>query len=371
MDYQKIVQGVLDRAVENGTECGCQAALYINGELVVNAYSGWTDWSKTKKVDENTIFPVYSTGKAMSSTLLHRLVEMGKVSYDTRIADFWPEFGCNGKEDMRVWHVLAYRSALWSIPEIENANFGETADKNDDLLADFNEMCNRIAKAPLCDIYGGNQKYHARTYGWLTGGIACHVMNTDDYPALFRKIVAEPAGMDRFFYGISPDENNAATLVRGLDGSTCSEYGVTKMNDPKFRQCCNPATCTMSNALSLARHYSALDTYSLLSKETLENAVNLKWRAENDPIPCVRGRWELFGLGYVLSGPVDDLTRIFGHGGLGGSEALLDRKLHYAIGITRNCFAEPNVLTEYYSAINFKNRDWPDSMEVPDSIKEK
>ena len=35
MDYQKKVQEVLDRAVEAGTECGCQAALYINGELAM------------------------------------------------------------------------------------------------------------------------------------------------------------------------------------------------------------------------------------------------------------------------------------------------------------------------------------------------
>jgi len=37
MDLQKKVQDVLDQAVENGTECGCQAALFINGKLEVNA----------------------------------------------------------------------------------------------------------------------------------------------------------------------------------------------------------------------------------------------------------------------------------------------------------------------------------------------
>ena len=377
MDYQKAVQQALDKAVENGTECGCQAALFIDGELVVNAYSGWTNWDKTQKVDENTVFPIYSTGKAMSSTLLHRLVEMGKVDYDTRISDFWPEFGCNGKEDMRVWHVMSYRAGLWSIPEIVRKNCECTTlsqgaeDFDEKLLADFNYMCGRIAKADLCELFGGNQKYHPRTYGWLTGGIACHVMNTDDYPALFKKLVAEPAGMDRFYYGISPDENNAATLVRALDGTTCSESGVNKMNMPLFRQCCNPSTCAMSNALSIAKHYAALDRCTLLSKETIDNAADLKWRAANDPVPCVRGRWELFGLGYVLSGPVDDLPRIIGHGGLGGSEGLLDRKRHFALGFTRNCFADPNALNDFYQAIDFKNRDWPDPMEVPDLGNEK
>ena len=103
-------------------ECGCQAALYIDGELAVNAYAGWTDWTKTRKVDENTIFPVYSTGKAPSSTVLHRLVEEGKLSYDTRIADFWPEFGCKGKEDIRLWQVLSHRTGLYNLPELDSAD---------------------------------------------------------------------------------------------------------------------------------------------------------------------------------------------------------------------------------------------------------
>ena len=82
-------------------------------------------------------------------------------------------------------------------------------------------------------------------------------------------------------------------------------------------------------------------------------------------MPLVKGRWELFGLGYVLSGPPDDVSQIIGHGGVGGSEGLLDRKKHYAIAITRNCFADPNVLGPFYQAVDFKNRDWPDTSELP------
>ena len=108
-DLQDRVQTVLDSLVEQGTECGCQAALYINGELAVNAYSGWTDWTKTKKVDQNTVFPVYSTGKAIASTVIHRLVEKGVLSYDMYVGDVWPEYACNGKEKTRLWHMLAYR----------------------------------------------------------------------------------------------------------------------------------------------------------------------------------------------------------------------------------------------------------------------
>ena len=50
--------------------------------------------------------------------------------------------------------------------------------------------------------------------------------------------------------------------------------------------------------------------------------------------------------------------RIFGHGGVGGSEGLLDRKQHLAIGYTRNLFADPNGRNEFLKLIGLKNRDW-------------
>ena len=163
--------------------------------------------------------------------------------------------------------------------------------------------------------------------------------------------------MNRFFYGIAEDEENTATLVKALDGRCYSEEVIERMNKPVFRRCCNPSTCTMSNALSIARHYAALDTCTLLTRETIDNATILR-RAEDDMIPIEPGRWELFGLGYVLSGPKDDLGRIFGHGGVGGSEGLLDRKQHFAIGYTRNLFADPNGRNEFLKLIGLKNRDW-------------
>lgn len=354
MDLQKKVQEVLDRAVENGTECGCQAALFINGKLEVSAYSGWTDWTRKQKVDENTIFPIYSTGKAPSSTVLHKLVEMGKLSYHTKIADIWPEFGCCGKENLEVWHVLSYRAGLYEIPKC-------TLEER----ADFRTMTEKMAKAVPASPIGLRQKYHAWTYGWLTGGIACHVLNRWDYAEIFRELVGKPAGMDRFFYGIDPEkEKNTAVLVAAQNGDSYGQSVIDDMNNPVIRASCNPSIAAMSNALSIAKHYKALDT-GFLSRETMENAIR-PWRSPEDPLPLVKGRWELFGLGYVLSGPVDDVSSIFGHGGVGGSEGLLDRKNHYAIAITRNCFANPNVMTEFYNAVDFKNRDWPDTSEIPE-----
>ena len=318
MDHlQEKIQALLDSFVEKGTECGCQAALYINGELAVNAYAGWTDWTKTRKIDADTVFPIYSTGKAIASTVIHRLVEKGILDYDMYVGDVWPEYACKGKEKTKLWHMLAYRMGMMQEPEYRT---GEER-------ADWNLMCSRLAAMEPAYPPGTKQQYHPSTYGWLIGEVACRATGKD-FATLCREEVCRPAGMDRFFYGIAEDEENTATLVKALDGRCYSEEVIERMNKPVFRRCCNPSTCTMSNALSIARHYAALDTCTLLTRETIDNATILR-RAEDDMIPIEPGRWELFGLGYVLSGPKDDLGRIFGHGGVGGTSrpetALCDR----------------------------------------------
>lgn len=357
-NLQDKVQAVLEAAVEKGTECGCQAALYINGELAVNAFAGYTDWTKTKKVDEDTIFPVYSTGKAPSSTVIHRLVEKGLVDYDTYIGDFWPEFASQGKEKMQVWHVLSYRAGLYDMPELD---YPEQA-------ADWEYMMHRMATAKPAHVPGDQQQYHPATYGWIAGGIACHVLKNNDYFQVFKDEVGIPADMDRFYYGANDTaQENSVTLVGALDGSSYGQEVIDLMNNPVFRQSCNPAYCTMSNALSIARHYAALDTGKLLSEETLEKATQ-PWCEDDYRNRIAGGRWVLFGLGYVLSGRLDQIGSVFGHGGVGGSEGLLDTDKHYAMAITRNLYANPNVMNEFYSAIGFKNRDWPDTSEIPQGL---
>jgi len=119
------VQQVLDAAVANGYQNSVQCCVYIDGEKVVDAWAGTYEKGASRKIDGNTLFPIYSTGKGMFATAAHRLIEMGKISPDTKIADVWPEFGCNGKQDIKFWHVLSHRSGLPST--LPYATFENTA----------------------------------------------------------------------------------------------------------------------------------------------------------------------------------------------------------------------------------------------------
>ncbi len=96
-DAQRRMQGLLNELVLEGSERGVQLAAYLDGKLVVDAWAGVADAGTGRAVDGQTLFPVFSVTKGMATTLLHLLVERGKVDYDTPIASIWPEFAANGK----------------------------------------------------------------------------------------------------------------------------------------------------------------------------------------------------------------------------------------------------------------------------------
>ena len=129
----RVLQSLLDEAVESGLECGCQLAIYQDGELIADLAAGFTSPNRKNPVTPETLFPVFSVGKAIAVTAIHCLVEKGTLSYSTRLGDVWPEFDCNGKEHILLWHVLTHRAALFRDPEYAAP----------EEMADWQKMCGR------------------------------------------------------------------------------------------------------------------------------------------------------------------------------------------------------------------------------------
>ena len=115
-DMIRKLQDALDSHVENGTECGIQLVIYKDGELVCDLVSGYLDSSQSIRVDSNTLFPVFSAGKSVLTTLGHICVEKGFLNYDDHVNKYWHEYGATGKQDTCVWHFLTHRAAMWNFP---------------------------------------------------------------------------------------------------------------------------------------------------------------------------------------------------------------------------------------------------------------
>lgn len=321
------LQFLLDQAVETGEECGCQLAVYQDGELIVNLSAGYTTPERTEKINEKSLFPVFSVGKGFMATAFHRLVEKGIVSYGTRVADLWPEFGCNGKEDIRVWHILTHREALFELPECK-----DIAE-----LADWELMCRRIEKMTPAWTPGGKSQYHPVTYAWLLGETARRA-DGRHFQRIIKDEILTPLHLDSFFFGTTPEADSRFVPVDVSAVEDRRTWHTDFIHTPAIRHGFIPSANGCANALSIAGHYAALlgevDGVRLLKSETIANAAILR-RAADDPVPP-QGTWARFGLGYALYGPENNLGSLFGHGGALGAEGFADREHNLAVGFTKN-----------------------------------
>jgi len=147
-------------------ELGAQFCAYRNGELLLDLKGGWTDRQKQTLVTDDTLFSVYSSGKAMAALAIAFLVDQDKIGYDQRLTTFWPEFGQNGKDTVTVGQVMSHQAGLSGISNPE-----WTAED----WYDWDKTCSELARQEPLFPPGTACGYHPNTFGFLAGEIAKRV----------------------------------------------------------------------------------------------------------------------------------------------------------------------------------------------------
>src|SRR4051812_49402206 len=91
------VRAALRTARDRG-EDGVQVAAFLDGRLVLEAWTGMADPVTGREVGPDTLFNLFSVTKAVTATALHVLAARGLVAYDDPVARHWPAFAGHGKE---------------------------------------------------------------------------------------------------------------------------------------------------------------------------------------------------------------------------------------------------------------------------------
>lgn len=340
---QKQIQTLLNNLVADGRERGMQVAAYVDGRLAVNAWAGVADASSGRLVDEGTLFPVYSTGKGMTATLIHQIVERGLISYETPIAEVWPEFGTHGKDRITLRQALNHSSGIPQMPAgLSHAE-----------LCDWDTMCRKIAELEPLWTPGTRMEYHAMTFGWILGEVARRV-DGRPFAKLLEEEICRPLGIKTMFAGIPDEVESLVAMLEESGAKPPLDDGKPQsvpvfirplgawMNRPDARRACIPASNGIMNALAIARHYAALlpggvDGIELLPPERVRLATVMQ-KPEH---PANEDYPKDSGLGYHIggNGAYYGNASAFGHGGYGGSDGFADPELRLAVGWTRNLFA--------------------------------
>lgn len=337
---------------------GGAMAIYLDGEPVVDVWTGYRDRAGTEYWTADTGAMVFSATKGLASTVIHRLVDRGLIDYDTPVCAYWPEFGANGKAGITVRQLMAHQAGLSQLNGVGKAD-----------LMDHRSMEARVATAPVSSLLFGKSAYHALTYGWLLSGLA-RAVTGQDMRKLFRTELAEPLGTDGIHLGRPPADaptrpaqilapqrtwpnhlfDFIAPKVAALEfsGAFGSMYFPGAMSliqgDTPFLDAEAPAVNGVATARGLARMYGAIANKGrfggaeFLSRATV---AGLTGRPQLRPdrnlvVPLA------FHLGYhsvpfgVMAG--------FGHVGLGGSVGWADPACGLAIGFVHNRLLTPMIL---------------------------
>ena len=67
---------------ENNLEHGAQFCVFQKGELLVDLKGGWADRQKTQAVKKDTLFSVFSSGKAMAALVIAHLADQDRLGYN-------------------------------------------------------------------------------------------------------------------------------------------------------------------------------------------------------------------------------------------------------------------------------------------------
>ncbi|MCW1958802.1 MAG: beta-lactamase family protein [Mycobacterium sp.] len=170
---------------------GGALSVYLDGEPVVDVWTGTSDRRGRRHWEADTAPMVFSATKGVASTVIHRLADRGLIDYDAPVAEYWTEFGANGKAEITVRDVMRHRAGLSHLHGVRKRE-----------LLDHRHMEERIAAAPVGRHFG-KSAYHALTYGWLLSGLARSVTGKG-MRELMRIEVARPLNTDGVHLGRPP-----------------------------------------------------------------------------------------------------------------------------------------------------------------------
>ncbi len=192
------------RNMTSGQEIGAAVAVYRDGIKVVDLWGGYRNGIAKAPWEEDTLVTMFSTTKGVSSLAVAVAASQGLISYDAKVADYWPEFGQAAKGSVTVRQLLSHQAGLPAIDAPLTLRDLANPPKMSAVLA---------AQAPAWTP-GARHGYHFLTLGFYESELIRHADPSGrSLGQFFADEVAKPLGLD-FYIGLpaSVDRNRVAHL---------------------------------------------------------------------------------------------------------------------------------------------------------------
>ena len=332
------------RQLADGLHPGAQLVVLRHGQVVVDRFGGMANTARGIPVNADTPFMTYSVSKAFTGMCVHRLIEEGRVEWDTPIVHYWPEWGCKGKEKATIRHAFLHQAGL----PLRGLLIELLA-----LSWNWSLQMRYVARLQAEYEPGTRCAYHLVNYGFILGGLISRV--TGSRPDIYlRKVFLDPLEMRNSWLGIPRSEMSRSARI--YCGHPSHKSAVQVFNYPYVRSGIVPAANFNSTARDIATFYQMLlngGRYAgqqILHPDTITAATRLGYEGMDETIKYPL-RWAHgFSLGGKLSQNPDEVCgmgrkstiRTFGHFGMASSMAWADPDADIAVAFTCNRLIEDN-----------------------------
>ncbi|CAN5352393.1 lipase LipE [soil metagenome] len=314
-----------------GMHPAIQVCLRHRGKVVLNRAigHGWgngpADPADAEKIPVTTETPfcAYSAAKAITTTVVHMLVERGEFSLEDRVCDYLPNYTSHGKDRTTIRHVMTHSAgvpfATGPRPDLKRMD-------DSDYAREMLGQLKPVYRPGLVHIY------HGLTWGPLMREIVSAATGRNIREILATEIL-DPLGFRWTNYGVAehdvplvaPSHVTGKPLPAPIAKAFKIAVGGTPQriipfsNTAAFLTSVIPSSSTVSNAFELSRFAEILtrggelDGVRVMKPETLRAATTEARRLRPDlAMGLMPLRW---GTGYMLG------SKRFGPFGLGAPQA--------------------------------------------------
>jgi CubicO group peptidase (beta-lactamase class C family) len=332
---------------------GAALAVWKDGAAVLDLWAGSAVPDGSMPYRPTTLTKIWSCTKGVAAVLIAMLIERGDLpSFDTPIAEVWPEFGAHGKDRISIGDVLAHRAGLSALRD----------DLPWEALLDDRVLAQVLARQEPLWEPGTHHMYHAVTIGGITAELVRRATGRSIGQFLATE-VAGPLGADvRIGLPASEDHRLAVNLIEDGDAPGQADndeaaywteraipfgpFSTENVNDPSLHQAELAGFGGVATASGLAKFWSATvvetDGIRLIGDGTAD-ALRVR-RSWGPGYFAGKGEtsFQAWGAGVMVPSDWDPYlsARSFGHDGAGGQVAFADLDARIGFAYLTNKFGD-------------------------------
>jgi CubicO group peptidase (beta-lactamase class C family) len=310
-----------------GNSPGMAVLVRLRGKTVFERGYGVRDLRTRSRIDAQTNFRLASCTKQFTAMAAMLLVRDGRLSYDSRLTDIFPDFPAYGR-GITVRHLLTHTSGLPDYEDLmdaaERANgptWSATRQIRDQEVFD-------LLKRGKAGKFAPGTSWSYSNSGYVVLGLMVAKASGQPFGRFLRDRIFQPLGM-----------SNTLLFAGGDDGVPARAYGHIKKaigfveRDQSSTSATGGDGGIYSNLADLAKWDDALDKFTLLGRREMQAATTpaaladgrpAKWPATPGDDNLAPGRPVSYGFGWFLD-PYKARARMWHFGSTSGFRTAIER----------------------------------------------